>query len=59
MCEYVCEGEVEWESLSVCLCVCEREREGRTLQQYEPWETVHAGAGMLSTQLRMKHKFCP
>ena len=57
VCVYVCEGEVEWESVNVC--VCERERVGRTLQRYEPWETVHAGAGMLSTQLRMKHKFCP
>lgn len=41
-----------------CVCVREREgRDGRNLQQL--WETVHAGAGMLSTQLRVKHKFCP
>lgn len=37
-----------------CLCVCENE--SCATQRYE---SVHAGAGMLSTQQRTKHKFLP
>lgn len=47
-----------WVGAPGSVCVREREgRDGRNLQQL--WETVHAGAGMLSTQLGVKHKFCP
>lgn len=61
-CEHVCVYASVWGRGWVgapgCVCVREREgRDGRNLQQL--WETVHAGAGMLSTQLGVKHKFCP
>lgn len=52
-CKHVC--------ACVCVCVCKREwgkeRDGRTLEQFERWRTVHAGTGMLSIQQTMRLKF--